>query len=55
MEAFHFLTYILAVVAGLIAGYAWWDSYGNHCYLKDLHKQVRTLEAEIKELKRSKR
>jgi hypothetical protein len=55
MELFQFLTYILAVIAGLLAGFVWWEMQGLERKLDMLRVDFRKMEAELKELKRSKK
>ena len=55
MELFHLLTYVLAVVAGLMAGYSLYTSLQSDKLINDLYKQLNLLRAEIKETKGTKR
>ena len=55
MELFQFLTYILAVIAALLAGFVWWELQGFERKLDILSGGVRKLESELKELKKAKK
>jgi hypothetical protein len=55
MELFQFLTYILAVISGLLAGFVWWEMQGFERKLDILRGVVRKLEAELKELRKGKK
>ena len=55
MELFHLLTYVLAVVAGLMSGYSMYTSLQTDKLINDLYKQINLLRAEIKETKGNKK
>jgi len=55
MELFHLLTYVLAVVSGLIAAYSMYTSMQSDKMINDLYKQIGLLRAEIKEMKGNKK